>query len=145
MHVLRSPSSTLVACSPPWYRRLRGDAARGGGATARSDLALPVVSAIRHHTSRSRSGSHGALPLKDLPFADPLAFLEGSEVFARPVPQENANRLKGYKTNLVLFPRRNKKPKAGDSSPEELSKVEHPSALLPALFCSCMTGRARLH
>eukprot|EP00208_Stichococcus_sp_RCC1054_P007245 CAMPEP_0206143072 /NCGR_PEP_ID=MMETSP1473-20131121/19188_1 /ASSEMBLY_ACC=CAM_ASM_001109 /TAXON_ID=1461547 /ORGANISM="Stichococcus sp, Strain RCC1054" /LENGTH=210 /DNA_ID=CAMNT_0053538315 /DNA_START=66 /DNA_END=698 /DNA_ORIENTATION=- len=46
--------------------------------------------------------------------------------------QENANRLKGYKTNLVLFPRRSKKPKAGDSSPEELSKVEQlKGALLP--------------
>jgi large subunit ribosomal protein L13e len=37
--------------------------------------------------------------------------------------QENANRLKAYKTNLVLFPRRNKKPRAGDTPREEAEQV----------------------
>ena len=37
--------------------------------------------------------------------------------------QENVNRLKAYKANLVLFPRRMKKPKAGDASAEELKAV----------------------
>ena len=37
--------------------------------------------------------------------------------------QENANRLKAFKTNLVVFPRRSKKPKAGDASAEELQTV----------------------
>ena len=32
--------------------------------------------------------------------------------------QENANRLKGYKANLVLFPRNAKKPKDGEASAE---------------------------
>jgi len=32
--------------------------------------------------------------------------------------QENANRLKAYKANLVVFPRRAGKPKAGDASAE---------------------------
>ena len=38
--------------------------------------------------------------------------------------QENANRLKAYKSKLVVFPRRSKKPKHGDSSAEELSTVQ---------------------
>ena len=33
--------------------------------------------------------------------------------------QENAGRLKGYKANLVLFPRNSKKPKAGEATAEE--------------------------
>ena len=37
-----------------------------------------------------------------------------------PRPQENANRLKAYKANLVVFPRRAGKPKAGDAAPAEL-------------------------
>ena len=34
--------------------------------------------------------------------------------------QENVNRLKAFKANLVVFPRRATKPKAGDASAEEL-------------------------
>uniref|UniRef100_A0A7S1T839 60S ribosomal protein L13 n=1 Tax=Tetraselmis chuii TaxID=63592 RepID=A0A7S1T839_9CHLO len=34
--------------------------------------------------------------------------------------QENVNRLKSYKSNLVVFPKRANKPKAGDASAEEL-------------------------
>ncbi len=37
--------------------------------------------------------------------------------------QENAQRLKAYKSSLVLFPRKSKKPKAGDSTGEELTNV----------------------
>ena len=37
--------------------------------------------------------------------------------------QDNVNRLKAYKANLVVFPRRANKPKAGDSSAEELKAV----------------------
>ena len=33
--------------------------------------------------------------------------------------QENAGRLKGYKANLVLFPRHGRKPKAGEATAEE--------------------------
>ena len=40
-----------------------------------------------------------------------------------PAVQENANRLKAYKTNLVVFPRRSNKPKAGDSPAEQLQTV----------------------
>jgi Ribosomal protein L13e len=56
-----------------------------------------------------------------------------------PVPlfvlQENANRLKAYKTNLVVFPRRSKKPKAGDSPAEQLQTVR--------TLISTLTGRLR--
>lgn len=48
--------------------------------------------------------------------------------------QENAARLKAYKAKLVLFPRRSNKPKAGDSSKEELSVAgsnQHKGVLLP--------------
>lgn len=46
--------------------------------------------------------------------------------------QENANRLKAYKAMLVVFPRRSKKPKAGDASSEELQAVtQHGGAILP--------------
>lgn len=38
--------------------------------------------------------------------------------------QENANRLEAYKSKLVVFPRRSKKPKQGDSSAEELSTAQ---------------------
>lgn len=38
--------------------------------------------------------------------------------------QENVNRLKAYKSNLVVFPRRANKPKAGDASAEELKATE---------------------
>lgn len=38
--------------------------------------------------------------------------------------QENANRLKAYKANLVVFPRRAGKPKAGDSPAEELAAAQ---------------------
>lgn len=38
--------------------------------------------------------------------------------------QENANRLKAYKSKLVVFPRRSKKPKQGDSTAEELQTVQ---------------------
>lgn len=37
--------------------------------------------------------------------------------------QENAGRLKAYKANLVVFPRRAGKPRAGDASAEELAAV----------------------
>ena len=33
--------------------------------------------------------------------------------------QENVNRLKAYKASLVVFPRRSKKPKAGDTASKE--------------------------
>jgi large subunit ribosomal protein L13e len=47
--------------------------------------------------------------------------------------QENANRLKAYKANLVLFPRRAGKPKAGDSPAEELAAAQQlRGPLLPA-------------
>ena len=47
-------------------------------------------------------------------------------------PQENAKRLKAYKAKLVLFPRRSRKPKAGDSAAEELSVAAQLKAkLLP--------------
>ena len=42
--------------------------------------------------------------------------------------QENANRLKAYKSKLVVFPRRSKKPKQGDSSAEELSTAQQQSS-----------------
>lgn len=47
--------------------------------------------------------------------------------------QENANRLKAYKSKLVVFPRRSKKPKQGDASAEELSTVQqqHARRVLP--------------
>ncbi|KAK9804124.1 hypothetical protein WJX73_001684 [Symbiochloris irregularis] len=46
--------------------------------------------------------------------------------------QENANRLKAYKAMLVVFPRRSKKPKAGDASSEELQAVtQHGGPILP--------------
>mmetsp|Transcript_11881 Transcript_11881/g.16104 ORF Transcript_11881/g.16104 Transcript_11881/m.16104 type:complete len:213 (+) Transcript_11881:52-690(+) len=38
--------------------------------------------------------------------------------------QENVKRLKAYQANLVLFPRRTKKPKSGDSTAEELQKAD---------------------
>ena len=53
---------------------------------------------------------------------------------ALPPPlQENANRLKAYKANLVVFPRRAGKPKAGDASAAELgtAQVRRRPALLP--------------
>ena len=37
--------------------------------------------------------------------------------------QENAARLKAYKAKLVIFPKRSNKPKAGDSSKEDLQNV----------------------
>ena len=46
--------------------------------------------------------------------------------------QENVNRLKAYKANLVVFPRRANKPKAGDASAEELkTAAQLKGALLP--------------
>ena len=46
--------------------------------------------------------------------------------------QENVNRLKAYKANLVVFPRRANKPKAGDASAEELkTATQLKGALLP--------------
>lgn len=46
--------------------------------------------------------------------------------------QDNVNRLKAYKANLVVFPRRANKPKAGDASAEELkTAVQHKGTLLP--------------
>lgn len=38
--------------------------------------------------------------------------------------QTNVNRLKAYKANLVVFPRKSSAPKAGDSPAEELTAVE---------------------
>lgn len=46
--------------------------------------------------------------------------------------QENVNRLKAYKANLVLFPHRANKPKAGDSSAEELqTAAQLKGAIMP--------------
>jgi len=46
--------------------------------------------------------------------------------------QSNANRLKTYRANLVLFPKRNSKPKAGDASVEELKTVQqHTGTIMP--------------
>jgi len=46
--------------------------------------------------------------------------------------QENVNRLKAFKANLVVFPRRANKPKAGDASAEELkTAVQLKGAVLP--------------
>eukprot|EP00899_Mesostigma_viride_P003363 jgi/Mesvir1/13027/Mv26289-RA.1 len=44
--------------------------------------------------------------------------------------QENAQRLKAYKAKLVIFPRRSKKPKAGDSSAAELATASQLTAPL---------------
>jgi large subunit ribosomal protein L13e len=38
--------------------------------------------------------------------------------------QENATRLKAYKANLAVFPRRAGKPKAGDASAEQLQTAQ---------------------
>lgn len=38
--------------------------------------------------------------------------------------QENVNRLKAYRASLVLFPRRNSKPKAGDATAADLATVQ---------------------
>jgi Ribosomal protein L13e len=66
--------------------------------------------------------------------------------------QENANRLKAYKTNLVVFPRRSKKPKAGDSPAEQLQTVSTPiftnlPRLHARMFCPLLTegGRGPSH
>ena len=46
--------------------------------------------------------------------------------------QQNAQRLKEYRARLILFPRRAKKPKKGDSKPEELALASQAKApLLP--------------
>lgn len=46
--------------------------------------------------------------------------------------QENVNRLKAFKANLVVFPRRANKPKAGDASAEELkTAAQLKGALMP--------------
>lgn len=46
--------------------------------------------------------------------------------------QENVNRLKAYKANLVLFPRRSNKPRSGDASVEEQkTAVQLKGALMP--------------
>jgi len=42
----------------------------------------------------------------------------------------NVQRLKEYKSKLVLFPRNNKKPKAGEATPEQQSKVEQQTGVL---------------
>ena len=61
----------------------------------------------------------------------PLPAAARAEATARRA-QENVNRLKAYKASLVVFPRRAKKPKAGDSSKEELAAVQQAKgALLP--------------
>jgi len=44
--------------------------------------------------------------------------------------QANVNRLKAYKSKLVLFPRHAKKPKAGDSSAAALSKASQQTGAL---------------
>jgi hypothetical protein len=38
--------------------------------------------------------------------------------------QTNVNRLKAYKANLIIFPRKSSAPKAGDSSAEELAVAQ---------------------
>merc|ERR1712201_11100 len=46
--------------------------------------------------------------------------------------QLNAQRLKEYKSKLILFPLNSKKPRKGDSTPEELSKaVQLAGPLMP--------------
>lgn len=46
--------------------------------------------------------------------------------------QANAQRLKEYRSSIVLFPRKNGKPKQGDSAQEELSAVaQHSGPILP--------------
>jgi large subunit ribosomal protein L13e len=46
--------------------------------------------------------------------------------------QENVARLKAYQSKLVVFPRRSRKPKAGDASPEELkTSTQLKGVLLP--------------
>lgn len=46
--------------------------------------------------------------------------------------QANVNRLKAYKANLVVFPRKSSVPKAGDSPAEDLTAVEqHKGVVMP--------------
>lgn len=46
--------------------------------------------------------------------------------------QTNVARLKAYKAKLIIFPRKSKKPKAGDSSAEEIaSATQYVGAVLP--------------
>ena len=46
--------------------------------------------------------------------------------------QANVNRLKAYKANLVVFPRKSSAPKAGDSPAEDLTAVEqHKGVVMP--------------
>lgn len=48
--------------------------------------------------------------------------------------QENTARLKAYKANLVLFPRKGGKPAAGEASEEELKAVvQHTGPIMPAV------------
>lgn len=48
--------------------------------------------------------------------------------------QENTARLKAYKANLVLFPRKGGKPVAGEASEEELKAVvQHTGPIMPAV------------
>lgn len=44
--------------------------------------------------------------------------------------QANVNRLKAYKANLVVFPRKSSAPKAGDSPAEDLTAVEQVSGVI---------------
>eukprot|EP00898_Chlorokybus_atmophyticus_P004053 jgi/Chlat1/4649/Chrsp3S05602 len=47
--------------------------------------------------------------------------------------QENVQRLKAYRSKLIVFPRRTNKPKAGDSAPEELATASQLTGPLMAV------------
>lgn len=47
-----------------------------------------------------------------------------------PLLQENAARLKAYKAKLVIFPKKNNKPKSGDSSAEDLKNVQQMKGII---------------
>ncbi|CAN1175240.1 60S ribosomal protein L13-1 [Linum perenne] len=54
--------------------------------------------------------------------------------------QVNAQRLKTYKAKLVIFPRRARKVKAGDSAPEELGCQWGDGSVMEKMMMGCQWG-----
>lgn len=87
-----------------------------------------------HSESRDALRSAGASLLAALVFASVQTPLPRLECVSTPLTplrrhplsrlQENATRLKAYKANLAVFPRRAGKPKAGDASAEQLQTAQ---------------------
>jgi large subunit ribosomal protein L13e len=134
------PLTTAPPSTPPRPRAARAEKARKEFPRPAAGPLRPIVSGqtVKYNMKKRAGRGFTLAELKEAGIPAKLAPTVGIAVDHRrrnrslESLQENAARLKAYKANLVVFPRRAGKPKAGDAPAEALAAAtQHKGALLP--------------